>query len=220
MTMLTHIGVVLQDEVWAMHEGRQGVGCGIHVGKAIDGLCFALKKDYGSKVSLVQELVEKVIGKVTQEGTTAAVGEQMVVGGVPIDVITVPYEEAFGVKCRKCGSPRKVLSATSMECAGGDETVGGLSPEGVLLSPVRVSRSAPTMLPDVTKCVLRTRCATSAKTESVVSVPKPSEAPEPVRRKWHDASTVVSDVSPEHTKQTRRAASTVPFVPKAVDRDS
>ncbi len=182
VTTLMHIGVVLQDEVWATREGCQGVGCGIHVGKAINGSFFPLKKDYGSKVSLVQELVEKVIGKVAQEGTTAAVGEQMVVGGVPIDVITVPYEEAFSAKHRKCGSPRKVLSVTSMECAGVDETVGGLSPKGVLLSPVCASRSAPTVLPDVTKRVLHTRRVTSAKTESVASVPKPSEAPEPVCR--------------------------------------
>ncbi len=124
VTTLTHVGVVFKDEVWATREGRQGVGCGIFVAKSVDGSYFALKKDYGSKVSLIQELVEKVIRNVAQEGTAAAVGEQMVVGGVPIDVIAVPYEEAFGAKRRKCVSPCKVVSVMSMECAGAVEAGG------------------------------------------------------------------------------------------------
>ncbi len=243
VTMLMHISMVWQDQVWAMREGRQGVGCGIHVGKAIDGSFFPLKKDYGSKVSLVQELVEKVIGNVAQEGTTAAVGEEMVVGGVPVDVVAVPYKVAFGVKHRKRVSPCKALSVMSTECAGVDEAGGGLSSEGVVASPVHASCSAPTVLPDVTKCVLRTRCATSVKTESVLasalaspehgnrkccaassvaSVLKLSETPEPVSQKRCAAPTVVSVekqvVSPERTKRMCCAASSVLIVPKPVER--
>ncbi len=37
---------------------------------------------------------------------------------------------------------------------------------------------------------------------------------------WHDASIVVSDVSPERTKRMSHAASTVLIVPKAADRVS
>ncbi len=193
---VTHVSVIFKDEVWATREGRQGVGCGIFVAKSVDGSYFALKKDYGSKVSLIQELVEKVIGNVAQEGTTAAVGEQMVVGGVPIDVIAVPYEEAFGAKCRKCVSPRKVVSVTSMECAGAVEAGGAVAD--------------PNMVHDVSKRVLHARRATSAKTESVVTA---VASPEHVSRKWHATSSVSSDTKPvessERVTRKRGATSTV-----------
>ncbi len=217
VTTWTHIGVVFQDEVWATYEGCQGVSCGIHIGKAIDGSFFPLKKDYGSKVSLVQELVEKVIGNVAQEGTTAAVGEEMVVGGVLVDVVAVPYEVVYGAKCHKCVSPCKVLSVTSMECAGADEG-GGLPSKDVVASPVHASHSAPTVVPVVTKRVLHTRRVTSVKTESVLASALAS--PEHGSWKRRAASTVVSVekqvVSPECMKWKRCAASTVASVEKQV----
>ncbi len=81
VTTLTHIGVLYKDEIWEMHRKWQGVSCSLFVAKATDGSFFPVKKDYSSKVSLVQELVETCIGNMAPEGTVAAVGEPMLVGG-------------------------------------------------------------------------------------------------------------------------------------------
>lgn len=80
----------------------------------------------------------------------------------PVDLVTVPYEVAYGVKHRKSVSLWKVCTVKSVE-AGGDAAGEDVSSEGVVVSPVHVSHSALTVKVDVPKgCALCKACKNCA----------------------------------------------------------